>query len=153
MVHELKMLKEKGVFEVVLRPQGKNIIGSKWVYAVKWKEDGMVERRKVRTVAKGFTQVIGEDYNETYTSVARLESVRLVCAIAASRGLRLWQVNFVSAFLNSDNAYEMYMEQPKGFEEGGADFMWKLRKTLYGTIVEGCNSRPVRNSFNSQLCG
>ena len=85
MVHELKMLKEKGVFEVVPRPQGKNIIGSKWVYAVKWKEDGMVERRKARTVAKGFTQVIGEDYNETYTSVARLESVRLVCAIAASR--------------------------------------------------------------------
>ena len=94
----------------------------------------MVERRKARTVAKGFTQVIGEDYNETYASVARLESVRLVCAIAASRGLRLWQVNFVSAFLNSDNAYEMYMEQPKGFEEGGADFMWKLRKTLYGTM-------------------
>ena len=131
MVHELKMLKEKGVFEVVPRPQGKNIIGSKWVYALKWKENGMVERRKARTVAKGFTQVIGEDYN---ASVARLESVRLVCAIAASRGLRLWQVNFVSAFLNSDNAYEMYMEQPKGFEEGGADFMWKLRKTLYGTM-------------------
>ena len=78
------MLKEKGVFEVVPRPQGKNIIGSKWVYAVKWKENGMVERRKARTVAKGFTQVIGKDYNETYTSVACLESVHLVCAIAAS---------------------------------------------------------------------
>jgi len=104
------------------------------VYAVKWKEDGVVERRKARTVVKSFTQVIGEDYNETYASVVHLESVCLVCAIAASQGLRLWQVNFVSAFLNSDNAYEMYMEQPKGFEEGRADFIWKLHKTLYRTM-------------------
>jgi len=103
---------------------------------VKWKEEGMVERRKARTVAKGFTQVIGEDYNETYTSVACLESVCLVCAIAASRGLRLWQVNFVSAFLNSDNAYKIYMEQPKGFEEERADFVWKLHKTLYRTMQD-----------------
>jgi len=100
MEHELEILKEKGVFKVVLRPQGKNVIGSKWVYAVK--EDGIVERRKARTVVKGFTQMIGEDYNETYALVACLESVHLVCAIAASQGLRLWQVNFVSAFLNSN---------------------------------------------------
>jgi len=58
-------------------------------------------------MAKGFTQVIGEDYEETYASVARLESVCLVCAIAVSRRLYLWQIDFVSAFLNSDNSYEV----------------------------------------------
>jgi len=101
---------------------------------VKWKEDGGLERRKARTVAKGYTQVIGEDYEETYASVAQLESVQLVCAIVASRRLRLWQIDFMSTFLNSDNAFEMYMEQPKGFEEGGEGYVWKLNKTLYGTI-------------------
>jgi len=111
MEHELEILKEKGVFEVVPRSQEKNVIGLKWVYAVKWKKDGVVERRKARTMAKSFTQVISEDYNKTYTSVVCLESVCLVYVIAVSRGLRLWQVNFVSAFFNSDNVYEMYIEQ------------------------------------------
>jgi len=90
MTIEISMLKERGVFEVVPRPQGKNVVGSKWVYAVKWKEDSGVEKRKARTVAKGFTQVIGEDYEETYISVARLESVRLVCAVIAVQNLHLW---------------------------------------------------------------
>ena len=64
-------------------------------------------------------QILGEDYDETYASVTRLESVQLVCAIAASLSLRLWQVDFVSAFLNSENTFEIYMEQPLGFDEGG----------------------------------
>jgi len=78
MATKISMLKKRGVFEVVPRLQGKNVVGSKWVYAIKWKEDGGVKKRKARTVAKGFTQVIREDYEDTYASVARLESVRLV---------------------------------------------------------------------------
>ena len=90
---------------------------------MKWKDDGTVDRRKARTVVKGFTQVLGEDYDETYTSVAWLESVQLVCAIAASWRLRLWQIDFVSAFLNSESMFDIYMEQPRGFEEGGNDLV------------------------------
>jgi len=70
MVKEYEMLKERGVFELTPRPPERNVIGSKWVYTIKWKDDGTVDKRKARTVAKGFTQVLGEDYNETYTSVA-----------------------------------------------------------------------------------
>ena len=62
-------------------------------------------------VAKGYTQVIGEDYEETYASVTRLESVRLVYAIAVARNLTLWQVDFFSAFLNSDSTY---VRRPRG---------------------------------------
>jgi len=101
---------------------------------VKWRDDGTVDRQKARTVAKGFTQVLGEDYDEAYVSVAQLESVRLVCAIAASRRLMLWQIDFVSAFLNNKSMFDIYMEQPRGFEEGGDDLVWKLQKTLYGTM-------------------
>ena len=84
-------------------------------------------------MAKGFMQILGEDYNETYASIARLKSVRLVCVIAASLGLRLWQVDFVSAFLNNENTFKIYMEQPLGFDEGG-DKVWLLLKILYGTM-------------------
>jgi len=55
----------------------------KWVFAVKWTEDRGLEKQKAQTIAKGFTQVIGEDYRETYASVAQLESIHLVCAIVA----------------------------------------------------------------------
>jgi len=110
MAIEIEMLKAKDVYEVILRPMGQNVVRSKWVYAIKWKDDGELERRKARTVAKGFTQVIEEDYEEIYTSVTRLEFVHLIYAIAASRQLCLWQIDFVSAFLNSDNAYNIYME-------------------------------------------
>jgi len=57
--------------------------------------------------------------------------------VIAARNLTLWQVDFVSVFLNSDSAYKVYMEQPKGFEEGGLDYVWKLKKTLYGTMPGG----------------
>jgi len=134
MTTEIAMLKARNVYKVVPRPLGQNIVGSKWVFAIKWKEDGELKRQKAQTVAKGFTQVIGEDYEETYASVVQLESVHLVCAIAASRQLCLWQIDFVSAFFNSDNTYDIYIKQPKGFEEGRDDYVWKLRKTLYGTM-------------------
>ena len=68
--------------------------------------------------------------------MAQLESVCLVCAIVASWWLCLWQIDFVSAFLNSDNAYDIYMEQLKEFEEGEDNHVWKLWKTLYETMQE-----------------
>ena len=83
MVKEFKMLKEQGVFELVQQPVNKNVIGSKWVYAIKQDDNSGIEKRKARTVAKGFTQIIGENYEEAYTFVARLESVQLLCAITA----------------------------------------------------------------------
>ena len=117
------MLKKHRVFEVVLRPLNKNVIGSKQVFAIKWNKNETIEKQKTYTVAKGYTQVIEEDYKETYTSVARLESIQLVCAIVAMRNLTLWQVDFVSIFLNSNSIYEVYIEQPKGFEKKGSDYV------------------------------
>ncbi|KAF7763932.1 hypothetical protein Agabi119p4_8469 [Agaricus bisporus var. burnettii] len=134
MLKELQAMRDKGVYKLVPRPVDKNVVRSRWVFATKFDEAGNVSAHKARLVAKGFTQVLGEDYDETYASVARLESVRAVCAIAASLGLRLWQADFVSAFLNSDNTFEVYMEQPPGFEEGGDGHVWLLLKTLYGTM-------------------
>jgi len=70
-------------------PVGKNVVKSKWVYANKYNNKGHIVVRKAWLVAKGFTQILEEDYDETYASIARLESVWLVCAIATSLSLRL----------------------------------------------------------------
>ncbi|KAF7776615.1 hypothetical protein Agabi119p4_5008 [Agaricus bisporus var. burnettii] len=149
MLKELEVMKAKEVYRLVPRPVDRNVVKSRWVFANKYDESGEISARKARLVAKGFTQVLGEDYDETYASVARLESVRLVCAIAASLGLRLWQVDFVSAFLNSENTYEVFMEQPPGFEEGG-DKVWLLLKTLYGTM-QGAHdwARTLERTYQS----
>jgi len=75
MVREYEMLKEWRAFELTPQLLERNIVDSKWVYVVKWRDDGTVDRQKARTIAKGFTQVLDKDYNKTYTSVAQLESV------------------------------------------------------------------------------
>ncbi|KAJ3552017.1 hypothetical protein NP233_g12969 [Leucocoprinus birnbaumii] len=137
MVREINVMKARGVYELVERPVGKNIIDPKWVYALKFDGNGALSDRKSRIVAKGYTQIQGVDFEETYAATARLESFRLILAIVASLGLVLWQLDFVAAYLNSDIEFDVYMEQPQGFSEGGGDMVWKLRKTLYGTMQGG----------------
>ncbi len=85
-------------------------------------------------MAKGFTQVLGKDYGQTYASVTCVELVRFLCNIAAFWGMHLWQLDFVSAFLNSNNTYEIFMEPPLGFKEEDGDGVWLLLKTFYGTM-------------------
>ena len=85
MATKIAMLKAKEVFEVVSRPKGQNVVRLKWVYVIKQKENSELERQKARTMTKGFTQVIEEDYKETYASVTYLESIYLVYTIATSQ--------------------------------------------------------------------
>jgi hypothetical protein len=134
MVKEIQTMRDKGVYLLVPRPLNKNVVKCHWVYALKFDDAGNITSHKARIITKGFTQVFGEDYNEMYASVGHLESVCLICTVAASLGLHLWQVNFGLAFLNSNNTFALYMEQPPGFEEGGKDNVWLLLKTLYGTM-------------------
>jgi hypothetical protein len=140
MVKELMVMREKEVYCLVPRPLGKNVVKSRWVFVNKYDDAGNIAACKARLVTKGFTQVLGKDYDETYASIACLESMHLVCAIAALAGLCLWQVDFVSAFLNSQNVFEVYMEQLPGFEEGGdSDYVWLLLKILYG-MMQGAHN-------------
>ncbi|GLB43838.1 putative reverse transcriptase (RNA-dependent DNA polymerase) [Lyophyllum shimeji] len=117
-------------------PVGKKVIGCKWVYANKYDADGNIVRRKARLVAKGFSQVHGEDFDETYAAVVRLESIRMTIAIAVQLGMHLWQVDFVSAYLNSVLSHMVYMQVPPGFR-GGEGKVCLLLKTLYGMMQGG----------------
>ncbi|CAL8174352.1 unnamed protein product [Prunus armeniaca] len=77
------MIEKNGTWELVDRPNEKPVIGVKWVYKTKLNLDGLVQKNKARLVAKGYAQKPGLDYNETYASVARLDTIRTLIALAA----------------------------------------------------------------------
>ena len=130
MQDELRSLHENNTWELVDLPPGRNVVGCRWVYKIKRKEDGTIERYKARLVAKGYSQVMGMDYFETYSPVAKLSSIRLLLAIATQLDLDLQQMDVNTAFLYGELPEEIYMQQPEGFEDDSGR-VCKLRKGIY----------------------
>ncbi|GJR61554.1 retrovirus-related pol polyprotein from transposon TNT 1-94 [Tanacetum coccineum] len=91
-------------------PKNQSVIGTKWVYRNKLDENGIVSRNKARLVAQGYNQQEGIDYDETYAPVARLESIRILLAIACANDFKLYQLGVKSAFLNSFINEEVNMD-------------------------------------------
>lgn len=112
-------------------PTGKSLVGCRWVYKIKTRFDGSIERYKARLVAKGYTQEYGIDYEETFAPVARLTSVRSLLAIAAARQWELFQMDVKNAFLYGDLEEEVYMKPPPGISHE-PNKVCKLRRALYG---------------------
>jgi hypothetical protein len=132
MQEELNSFMRNEVWHLVPRPN-QNVVGTKWVFNNKHDEHGMVIRNKARHVAKGYSQVEGLDFDETYAPVARLESIRILLAYATYHGFKLYQMDVQSAFLNGPIKEEVYVKQPPGFEDSEyPNHVYKLSKTLYG---------------------
>ena len=115
MHEELHQFFQNDVWELVSRPKGVNVIGTKWIFKNKSDEHGTVIRNKLRLVAQGYTQVEGIDLDETFAPVARLESIRILLARASHLNFKLYQMDVKSAFLNGMLQEEVYVEQPKGW--------------------------------------
>jgi hypothetical protein len=92
-------------------PLGRKAIGLKWVYKVKRDEQGAVSKHKARMVVKGYAQQHGIDYDEVFALVARLDSVRLLIALAAHEGWEVHHMDVKSAFLNGEFGEEVYVQQ------------------------------------------
>lgn len=110
--------------------QGKKAVGCKWVFTVKCKANGMVEKFEARLVAKGFSQIYGTDYIKTFVPVAKLNIVRILISLAANLDWPLYQLDMKNAFLNGD-LKEVYMKLPLGFPTT-RNLVCKLKKFLYG---------------------
>ena len=100
----------------VPRPQGKKVVGSRWIYKVKYAADGSMEKYKARFVAKGFSQKEGIDYEETFAPVARYSSIRTIISLAVEMGWRVHQMDVKTAFLNGVIEEKVYIERPEEFD-------------------------------------
>ncbi|KAA0054163.1 Cysteine-rich RLK (RECEPTOR-like protein kinase) 8 [Cucumis melo var. makuwa] len=130
-MEEIKALEKNNTWEICALPKGHKLVGCKWVFTLKYKADGTLDRHKARLVAKGFTQTYGVDYSKTFSPVAKLNTVR-VLSVAVNKDWPLYQLDVKNAFLNGDLVEEVYMSPPPGFEAQFGQQVCKLQKSLYG---------------------
>uniref|UniRef100_A0A2N9HKY6 Uncharacterized protein n=1 Tax=Fagus sylvatica TaxID=28930 RepID=A0A2N9HKY6_FAGSY len=130
-IEELDVLSRNRTWDLVDLPLDQSVVGYKWVFKIKTRSDGSIEQYKAYLVALGFTKEYGIDYEETFTPVARLSSVRTLLAVAASRQWKPFQMDVKYAFLNGDLSEEVYMQPPLGLSHP-PNKVCRLRRALYG---------------------
>ena len=129
MQDELDSIHANKTWKLCDLPAGKHAVGTKWVYKVKRKADGSVDRYKARLVAKGYAQKEGIDYEETFAPTSRITTIRCVIALATHNNWEVHQLDIKTAFLNGLLAEEVYVAQPLGFEvEGSERKVCRLKK-------------------------
>ena len=120
-------------WSLVPRKKSYNVVGCRWVYRIKRKADGTIDRRKSRLVGKGYHQRPGVDYQDTYSPVIKQPTVLLVLSLAVMNNWPLRQLDVNNAFLQGNLNEDVYMEQPQGFvDKDKPDYVCKLNKAIYG---------------------
>jgi Reverse transcriptase (RNA-dependent DNA polymerase) len=145
MKKEIRAIRDRDTFTLVELPRGKRTIGNRFVFDVKSKADGRLDKFKCRLVVQGFSQRPGIDYGETFAPVAHYESQRILMALAVKLGLKVRQADVLNAFLCGEIDVEIFMKQPEGFvDQELSNYVCKLNKGLYGLKQAG-------NLFNKKL--
>jgi hypothetical protein len=125
----MQAIEQNRTWDVSNLPAKQKAIGLKWVFKVKKDPEGKIVKHKERLVAKGYAQVQGVDFDEVFAPIARIETVRVLLALAAQGGWEVHHMDVKSAFLNGDLTEIVYVKQPPGFIVGSGDKMLKLRKS------------------------
>jgi hypothetical protein len=133
MMEEYNSIMKNDVWEIVPRPEGKSVVNSRWLYKLKYVVDGSIEKYKSHFVAWGFSHIEGVDYDETFTLVARYNSIRSVISIATEISWKIHQMDVKTTFMNGLIQEEVYIEHPLVFEEHRREsHVCRLKKELYG---------------------
>ena len=134
MNEEMEALEKNGTWEMGPLPVGKKLVGSRWVFTIKYHSDGSVARYKAQLVARGYTQSYGIDYNETFALVAKLNTIRILIALAALFDWKLFQFDVKNAFLHGELEEEVYMAPSPGYflKTNNNGDVCHLRKSIYG---------------------
>ena len=133
---EIIKLQSLGTWEIAGLPSGKRTVGSKWVFNVKYTPTGLIDRFKARLVAQGFSQIPGADFEETFSSTVRLESLRTLLAVGAALDYEIHQTDIVSVYPRSILHAEVYMKAPQGVTVPRGKCV-RIRKSLYGLKQSG----------------
>ena len=146
---EYNSLLKQQTWSLVPLPSSKNVVHCKWVYKIKRGNDGSIARYKARLVAKGFLQQYGLDYEETFSLVVKLATVRIILALAVQFNWSLKQLDVSNAFLHGVLQEEVFMSQPPGYiDPDHPNHVCKLHKAIYGLKQA---PRAWFDSFTSQL--
>jgi Reverse transcriptase (RNA-dependent DNA polymerase) len=133
MADEINALANNQTWTLVPPPHNQKVIGCKWVFKIKRKSDGSIDRYKARLVAKGFNQVSDVDFEETYSPVVRPTTIRVTISLVLTFNWSIRQLDVSNAFLNEDLLEQVYMTQPQGFiDSNNSNHVCLLHKSLYG---------------------
>ena len=102
------------VWNIIKKPENANIISTRWVFVKKMDENGNLQKYKARLVARGFEQIFGVDYNETFAPVVRFTSIRLILTLAVKYKMHVHQMDVKTAFLNGEINEDVFIEIPDG---------------------------------------
>ena len=133
MNEEMRGLLQNATWEIVDLPKGKIPVSCRWVFTLKCKADGSIDRHKARLVARGYTQTYGIDYQEPFAPVAKLNTIRILISLAINFDWPLQQYDIKNAFLNGDLKEDIYMTIPPGYGDSTTKGkVCQLQKALYG---------------------
>jgi transposase InsO family protein len=144
---EISSLKDNNTFTVVPLPEDKKVVGSRWVFSIKSDPQGN-KLHKARFVAKGFSQVAGSDYGDTFSPTPKMTTIRTLLQFAVDHELVIHQLDVKTAYLNAPIDYEVYIRQPDGYKDSSdSQLVWKLNKSLYGLKQSGRNWNSLLTDF------
>ena len=124
-------LQENETWELVPLPPKRKLVQRKWIFRTKIAADGSNIKHKAILVSKVYSQVHGIDYTDTFAPVAKMDSIRLVLAMVASKGWEVHHMDVKSVFLHGELQEEIYMQQLEGFQ-WDPSLVCRLKKSLYG---------------------
>ena len=132
MSDEISALKNNNTWTVTNLSYNKSVIGCRWIYKIKRKVDGSIDRYKARPVTKGYTQLEGLDLFDIFYPIGKLTTVRLLLVVTTVNNWYLKQLDINNAFLHSELCEEVYMQIPPGMHKNSVGQVCRLNKSLYG---------------------